>query len=115
MEDAQKEQNQTVNEIYDYARNLLVNEKKNSEEIKTNLIDQGLEIESASIVVENLLLEQSQKRKDANNNMLYGALWCIGGIVATVADIGAVFWGAIVFGGIQFMKGASNVEIFKNK
>ncbi len=115
MENTQKEQQETVNQIYAYANNLLINEKKNSEDVKNILIEQGVDIESASIVVENLLLEQSQKKKNANNNMMYGALWCIGGIIATVADIGAVFWGAIVFGGIQFMKGAADVEIFTNK
>ncbi len=40
--------------------------------------------------------------------MLYDALWCIGGIIATVADIGYIFWEAILFGGIQFIKGVSN-------
>lgn len=40
--------------------------------------------------------------------MIYGALWCIGGIIATVADIGFIFWGAIVFGAVQFIKGAIN-------
>ena len=47
-------------------------------------------------------------RKQANKDMLYGALWCVGGIVATMSDIGAIFWGAIVFGAIQFFKGLSN-------
>lgn len=47
-------------------------------------------------------------------NMLYGGLWCVGGTVATVATYAAasssggsyfVAWGAMVFGGIQFVKG----------
>jgi hypothetical protein len=48
------------------------------------------------------------KKERANKDMLYGALWCIGGIVATVADFGYIFWGAIIFGAIQFLKGAFN-------
>lgn len=48
--------------------------------------------------------------------MLYGALWCIGGIVITVVTYSAasgggtyvVAWGAIIFGFIQFVKGLSN-------
>ena len=51
---------------------------------------------------------QDVKKEGANKDMLYGALWCIGGIVATVADFGFIFWGAIVFGAIQFIKGATN-------
>jgi len=39
---------------------------------------------------------------------MYGALWCVGGIIATMSDIGAIFWGAIIFGAIQFFKGLSN-------
>ena len=42
--------------------------------------------------------------------MLHGGLWCIGGIALTVADIGFVFWGAILFGGIQFIKGLTNLK-----
>ena len=50
---------------------------------------------------------QIQAEKDkANKDMLYGALWCIGGTVLTIADIGFIFWGAIVFGAVQFVRGA---------
>jgi hypothetical protein len=46
-------------------------------------------------------------------NMLSGALWCIGGIVVTaitmsMASSGGTYivaWGAILFGGIQFIQG----------
>lgn len=48
------------------------------------------------------------KREQANKDILYGLLWCVGGIAATAADIGFIFWGAIVYGGIQFFKGLSN-------
>ena len=68
-----------------------------------------MEAESAKIVVENLSKQIIDAKKErANKDMLYGALWCIGGIIATVADIGYIFWGAIVFGGYQFFKGLLN-------
>jgi hypothetical protein len=63
--------------------------------------------------VQNEINEQeyiSAKKKQAENDMLYGALWCIGGIIATAAHIGFIFWGAILFGGIQFFKGLSNAK-----
>lgn len=52
-------------------------------------------------------------REAAARNMLVGALWCIGGIVVTAVTYSAaanggtyvVTWGAIVFGGLQFLKG----------
>lgn len=51
----------------------------------------------------------------AKKNMLFGFLWCVGGIVVTVityanASSGGggryvVAWGAIVFGALQFLNG----------
>lgn len=70
------------------------------------MLEQGLDEESASIVVSNLEQQiEDAKKERSNKDMLYGALWCIGGIIATAADTGFIFWGAIVFGGIQFFKG----------
>ena len=63
------------------------------------------------ISVQNEINEQeyiSAKKEQAEKDMLYGALWCVGGIIATAAHIGFVFWGAILFGGIQFFKGLIN-------
>lgn len=51
-----------------------------------------------------------ERKKQANKDMLYGALWCVGGLVATMADIGFIFWGAIVFGAVQFFKGLINSQ-----
>ena len=46
-----------------------------------------------------------QKIADAKQSMLYGLLWCIGGIVATaVTDGHVLFWGAVLVGGIQIEK-----------
>lgn len=58
--------------------------------------------------------EKAQPTKaSARKNMIYGALWCIGGIVVTVATYSAasgggtyiVAWGAILFGGLQLLSG----------
>lgn len=42
--------------------------------------------------------------------MLYGALWCVGGLALTLANVGFIFWGAIIFGGVQFFKGVANLS-----
>ncbi len=52
-------------------------------------------------------MDQSLAKDNGSSDMLYGALWCIGGIIATVADFGYIFWGAIVFGAIQFIRGVA--------
>ena len=100
------DQQNAVNQIYEYAANLMVNEKKNGLETQKALLEQGLDEESASIVVSNLEQQiEVAKKESANKNIFYGALWCVVGIIATAADTGFIFWGAIVFGGIQLIKG----------
>jgi hypothetical protein len=100
---------EVVQQLYDYAANLLVHEGKSPATTKALLIQQGLDEESADIIVGNLEKQIKEAKKErGNKDMLYGALWCVGGIVATVADFGFIFWGAIVFGAIQFVRGAIN-------
>ncbi len=53
------------------------------------------------------------KKRNAQKDILFGLLWCIGGIIVTMitynnASDGGTYiiaWGAILFGGIQFLKG----------
>ena len=109
MEHKESENQQADDQIYDYAANLLVKEDKSPSEVKKALMEEGIDEESASIIVDSLETQINKIRKEqANKDMLYGALWCVGGIVMTVADVGYIFWGAIVFGGYQFLKGAMN-------
>jgi len=79
-----------------------------------DIIDLELKYPMSNIIsVQNEINEQeylSAKKKQAKNDMLYGALWCIGGIVATAAHIGFIFWGAVLFGSIQFFRGLSNSQ-----
>ena len=109
MENNQNEQEEAVSQIYEYAASLLFEENKSSDEVRNILIKEGIDAESASIIVENLEKQIKEANKErANKDMLFGALWCIGGSVATIADSGYIFWGAIVFGAAQFIKGAAN-------
>lgn len=88
---------------------MLVVEKKNSKDVQSALVEKGLSENAAFTIVNNLELEIKNSKKEAGKkDMLYGALWCVGGTVATLANIGFIFWGAILFGGIQFIKGAVN-------
>lgn len=58
---------------------------------------------------EHIRSEQIENNKEqGKKDMLYGAIWCMGGILATAADIGYIFYGAIIYGAIQFVRGASN-------
>jgi hypothetical protein len=110
MENNQKEQEEAVSQIYEYAARLLFEENKSSYEVINILVQEGLNIEIATTVVKTLETQAEESKKErANKDMLYGALWFIGGSVATISDVGYVFWGAIVFGAFQFIKGAVNI------
>lgn len=96
---------------YSFAANLLLNENKSAYETKARLLEQGLSSDIAGLIVENVEIQiQEAKHEKARKDMVYGALWFCGGTILTIADIGFIFWGAILFGGIQFFKGLINAN-----
>jgi hypothetical protein len=88
-----------------------------SDAIERSLADHGYDAQTARMVVSDLAAAVAEaKRKAGRKNMLYGALWCIGGTAVTAATYQAaatspggghyvVAWGAILFGAIQFFRG----------
>lgn len=109
MHNLNANQQEAVHEIYNYAANLIVNEKKTSTDVRSALSEKGLSEDAAYTIVRNVEDEIKRAKKEAGSkDMIYGALWCAGGSIATFANIGFFFWGAILFGGIQFIKGAVN-------
>ena len=111
METTQIEPADVSNYHYNYAANLLLNEDKSAYETKAKLVEQGLSNEIAGLIVENVEIQiQEAKHEKARKDMVYGALWFCGGTILTLADIGFIFWGAILFGGVQFFKGLINVN-----
>lgn len=108
------DQQEIVNQIYGFTADMLYNQKKSIEETKAALIENGLRAEDADVVIANLQNQYKQEKREAGNkNMLYGALWCIGGLLVTILTYSAasdggtyvVAWGAVIFGAIQFFKG----------
>jgi hypothetical protein len=84
--------------------------------IEKSLTDQGLDAEAAAVVVSNLIQARVKAiKRVGRKNMIYGALWCVGGIVVTALSYQAaaragggryvLAWGAILLGGIQFVRG----------
>jgi alcohol dehydrogenase class IV len=105
----EQQQQDAVNAIYQQAANMLVHENKSAFEVKSALMEQGLPEDAATTVVDTLENQIRDAEKEAaHKDMLYGALWCIGGTALTMSNVGAIFWGAILFGGIQFFKGLIN-------
>lgn len=109
MENQDVDAQQTVNALYNLTANLLINEKKSPAEAQNILMEKGLSSDAAYTIVQNIGEQIRKARKErAGKDILFGALWCIGGTIATVANIGFIFWGAILFGGIQLIKGLVN-------
>lgn len=99
--------NEELNLLFSY-----FNEKYNDQTIIRRLQKKGYEPDHAQA-----LLSEARKRyqsyifkKKAQNDMIFGGLWFVGGSVATLANIGAIFYGAIAFGMIQFFKGLFNYK-----
>jgi hypothetical protein len=102
-------QEQVIQGLYNHAAHQLFTENRLDIEVIDDLVSKGLDRDSASAIVTDLQNKMDVAKKErANKDMLYGALWCVGGTVATLANIGFIFWGAILFGGIQFIKGLVN-------
>ena len=108
------DQQEIVNQIYGFTADMLYNQKKSIEETKAALIENGLRAEDADVVIANLQNQYKQEKREAGNkNMLYGALWCVGGLLVTILTYSAasdggtyvVAWGSVIFGAIQFFKG----------
>jgi hypothetical protein len=95
--------------FYADAARQLVQDKLVPEAVIDNLMARGAGRGQAETIVYDLEEQiRLAKRSRAQKDMLYGALWCAGGTVATLASIGFIFWGAIIFGGIQFFRGLAN-------
>ena len=119
MENQTAKQQEAVDKIYEFAANLRYNEKKSADETVTALVAQGLDLESATAVVTNLDHQVADTKKErAKKDVLYGALWCVGGIVVTAVTYSSasgggtyvVAWGAIIFGAVQLIKGVVNSQ-----
>jgi hypothetical protein len=106
MENIKHSEQDIIDQIYEYVATLIVKEHKKESEIFHLLVEQGLDAETAQTVICNVKVQLKKITNErAHKNMIFGALWCVGGIIATVADFGYIFWGAILFGLIQFFKG----------
>ena len=85
-----------------------------------SLLDGELDAEAAAELGRHYLrAEYEAQRHAANKNMLFGALWCIGGLLVTAVSFAAasgagggryfLAWGAIIFGALQFFRGVTQL------
>lgn len=112
--DSEPTADEIVDAIYAFAREQLEQNVPNGT-IQSLLVDRGLDQDLAAMVIANLIQSESAAYSTAGKqNMIFGALWFFGGVAVTVftkmgAGAGGVYivaWGAIVFGAVQFIRGA---------
>ena len=97
-------------EVYEVAINLLVNNKRDVQEVHDILIKDyypKVDTNIANRIISEIQhdYQEDTEEPSGNKNMFWGAIWCVGGIIFTVSDTGYIWWGAILFGGIQFFQG----------
>lgn len=120
MEHKQKNDQEMVQAVYGYAAQLM-REGHANHKIEKALVEKGLPADAARSVVRNLADERhrqySQAHRDAAvRNMAVGGVICVIGLVVSIGSYQAaasspsggsyvVAWGAVIFGGFQFLKG----------
>ena len=116
-ENSPTQQEQDPNQLNERVKQMLTIEKRKPEEVVAQLVSEGVDQDSAMKLVnyaqggtggssdeEDMHYEEEDSGSGVAD-MAIGAVVCIGGIVATAADIGYIFYGAIIYGGIKFFAG----------
>ena len=99
-----------VRQLYDYAEHLLLAEQKSVYEVRQALVERGLDIDRAQNVLTAIEDDlQAAEKTRAQRDVLFGSLWLVGGIIATVAQVHVVFWGAILIGAVLFGRGVGKM------
>jgi hypothetical protein len=110
-------ENAYINSIWSYA----LESKGNGlpdEEIYNGLLEKGIGEEHAAMMMKSLEHKATEQLKSATNEMTWGGLTSLGGLLITyftyteAANGGTyvIAWGAILFGAIKFFRGLSNAD-----
>jgi hypothetical protein len=110
MEKDSLEHQEYLKEMMKYAVDLYVYQDKNSYEVITALKEKGVTEDQAKAMI-SIIDERVEETENSahKKNVIIGGLFFAGGLMATFANLGFVFWGAIVFGGIQMVRGIMKV------
>jgi homoaconitase/3-isopropylmalate dehydratase large subunit len=106
MEEEDQEMQKHLKEMMQLAVDLYVYQDKNSHEVITALKEKGVEEEQAKAIIKTIDDRVEETELSAHKkNVIIGGLFFAGGLVATFANFGFIFWGLIIFGGIQMVRG----------
>lgn len=113
MEEITQEQKEQLTVMYFHVHELLLHQKKNVQEATLSLVGKGLDQETAeafvlnvqSSIAQNKNTSKQRNRNSAYKSIFFGLFWMILGIVLTLSNLGAIFYGAILVGLVQFIYG----------
>lgn len=99
-------------ELLRYAIKLIVElEYAPSNAVKMIMERKNVDQATAQEVVDEALKSlHSNSKKKGVRDIIIGGLFFVGGTVGTLANIGYIFWGAIIFGFIQMISGIVQVS-----
>ena len=108
----------SMEEVYEVARALMRKGAQNHE-VESQLVYRGISQQAAASVVKNVIKMRGDTRGGAGagvKNMVAGGALCIIGILITTVSYMAaagggtyvITWGAIVFGGVLFVRGLTD-------
>lgn len=104
--------NQFEQEIFDYAYYRIVACDTTENVVELEIMEKyEISYEKCKKIIEMVIRQQNIEQ--AKKDILYGLLWCAGGSIATYVSYNKassggtyiIWWGAILFGGIQSLKG----------
>lgn len=98
---------------YNRASDLLITYQLPAKDVLEALVkEEGLSEEEAKKIITHItakgIVDADEKFRTANRDILWGTIWFVGGLILTIAKTGFIFWGAIIFGGIQLGRGIMN-------
>lgn len=112
----------TPAELFKEGTRLMKEENYTREQVFEKFVSEGVDRNTALNVCNGIMKAPSTgehigtpgEEHSGSKDMIVGALWCVGGILVTAYSYSAasgggsyvVAWGAIIFGGIQFFRGA---------
>lgn len=110
----------TVEEIYAFAGELL-QAGADQTTIYQSLVSKGVDDQQAAEVAQTMMEARREAiRSQGWRDVLWGGLWCFGGLGITAYTYAMaaqnpgggryfLFWGAVIFGGIQMLRGIYKV------
>lgn len=106
MENINNITEKSVQDIYEYAIEQIIKEKKSSRKVVGELVDMGVSEQNAQTIVDNVKGEiRKQKIKKNTTRLIEGVVFLLIGIVATSLSDKYVFTGAIGVGAVLFVIG----------